>query len=412
MPDASALPLLSLTTALGAGLLIGLPYERRKRDDPAIAAGLRTHTLLALAGAVSLWIGVPAFIATLLLGGSFAALSYLRTSAHDTGITAEVAMLCSTLLGGLAMRAPGVAAALAVLVAILIYAKPRLHHFSREHLSDREIGDGLVLLAFALIVLPLLTDAPIGPHGAINLATVWKLVVLVMAIGALGHIALRLVGVRWGLLLSGFFAGYVSSTAATAGFGQRTRAQPALLTSAVGATMLSNLASLRLFVPVLLAVSPALLRAAAWPLAAAAAVLLLGAGLGLHRGGHVDVPPPTADTRMFRIGQALGLAALIAGVLFLSQLAAQWLGPGAALAAALLTALAELHAAVAGVATLFANGTIDVAQARWALVGLLAASTVAKSVVALASGGRAFGLRVALGLSATTLAAAAATGAG
>ena len=78
MPDASALPLLSLTTALGAGLLIGLPYERRKRDDPAIAAGLRTHTLLALAGAVSLWIGVPAFIATLLLGGSFAALSYLR----------------------------------------------------------------------------------------------------------------------------------------------------------------------------------------------------------------------------------------------------------------------------------------------------------------------------------------------
>ena len=412
MPDASALPLLSLTTALGAGLLIGLPYERRKRDDPAIAAGLRTHTLLALAGAVSLWIGVPAFIATLLLGGSFAALSYLRTSAHDTGITAEVAMLCSTLLGGLAMRAPGVAAALAVLVAILIYAKPRLHHFSREHLSDREIGDGLVLLAFALIVLPLLPDAPIGPHGAINLATVWKLVVLVMAIGALGHIALRLVGVRWGLLLSGFFAGYVSSTAATAGFGQRTRAQPALLTSAVGATMLSNLASLSLFVPVLLAVSPALLRAAAWPLAAAAAVLLLGAGLGLHRGGDVDVPPPTADTRMFRIGQALGLAALIAGVLFLSQLAAQWLGPGAALAAAMLTALAELHAAVAGVATLFANGTIDVAQARWALVGLLAASTVAKSVVAFASGGRAFGLRVALGLSATTLAAAAATGAG
>ena len=115
---------------------------------------------------------------------------------------------------------------------------------------------------------------------------------------------------------------------------------------------------------------------------------------------------------MFRIGHALGLAVLIAGVLLLSQLAAQWLGPGAALAAALLTALAELHAAVAGVATLFANGTLDVARARWALVGLLAASALAKSVVAFASGGRAFGLRVALGLAATTLAATAANGAG
>ncbi len=412
MPPAPALPILSLTTALGAGLLIGLLYERRKQDDPSIAAGLRTHTLLALAGAISLWIGMPAFIAALLTGGAFAALSYLRTSAHDTGITAEVAMLCSLLLGGLAMRTPGTAAALAVLVAILIYAKPRLHHFSRDHLSDREVADGLILLAFALIVLPLLPDEPVGPYGTINLALVWKLVVLVMAIGALGHIALRLVGSRWGLPLSGFFAGYVSSTAATAGFGQRAQAQPALLAPAVGATMLSNLASLSLFVPVLLAVSPALLRIAAAPLLGAALVLLAGAGLGLRRDRNGDVPPPTADTRMFRIGHALGLATLIAGVLLLSQLAAQWLGPGAALAAALLTALAELHAAVAGVATLFSNGTLDPTQARWALVGLLAASSLAKSVVAFASGGRAFGLRVAVGLSAMTLAAAAGAVAG
>ena len=54
----------------------------------------------------------------------------------------------------------------------LIYAKPKLHRFSRELVSDREIADGLVLLAGALIVLPLLPDEPIGPYGALNLATV------------------------------------------------------------------------------------------------------------------------------------------------------------------------------------------------------------------------------------------------
>src|SRR5690606_23374338 len=150
---------------------------------------------------------LPAFIAILLLAGTFAALSYLRTSQTDTGITAEIALLCSVLLGGLAMREPGAAGMLAVLIAILIQAKSRLHHFSREVISNREIADGLVLLAFALIVLPLLPDEPIGPYGALNLATVWKLVVLVMAVGALGHVALRLIGSRWGLLLSGFFSG-------------------------------------------------------------------------------------------------------------------------------------------------------------------------------------------------------------
>lgn len=406
MPGIDALPLISLTSALGAGLLIGLLYERRKHTDPAIAAGLRSHTLAALGGALALWLGMPAFVAMLLLTGLFAALSYRHTSTIDTGITSELALLCSCLIGGTAMRSPGLAGALAVLVAILIYAKPKLHRFSRELVSDREITDGLILLAGALIVLPLLPDEPIGPHGAINLATVWKLVVLVMAVGALGHVALRVIGTRWGLLVSGFFAGYVSSTAATAGFGQRAKEQPQLLSPAIGATMLANLASVSLFVPILLAIAPDMLRGAWQELLAAGAVLVAGATLGFHRGERTDAPPPASGARMFRIGQALGFAALIAGVLFVSHLAAHWLGPNAALATTFLTALAELQAAAATVATLFRDGTIDARHAQWAVVGLLAASSAAKSVVAFASGGAAFGLRVATGLAAMTAAAA------
>lgn len=407
MPGADDLPLLSLTTAIGAGLLIGLLYERRKQDDPGIAAGLRTHTLAALAGAITLWIGLPVFIVALLLVGTFAALGYLRTSQHDAGLTSELALLCSSLLGGLAMQSPAAAGALAVLVAILIHAKPTLHHFSREVVSDREVVDGLVLLAFALIVLPLLPDEPIGPYGALNLATVWKLVVLVMAIAALGHVALRLIGTRWGLLVAGFFAGYVSSTAATAGFGQRVKAEPSLMAPAIGATMLANLASLTLFVPILLALSPALLRAVAVELLAAAAVLVLGAVFGFRRGQQGDIPPPTSETRMFRIRQAIGFAALIAAVLFVSRVAAELLGPNAALAAAFLTALAELQAATASVATLFRDDSIDLAHAQWAVVGLLAASALAKSVVAFASGGARFGIRIGIGLIAMAAAAAA-----
>lgn len=402
--DPDALPLLSLTTALGAGLLIGLVYERRKSEDPAVAAGLRTHSLVALLGAISSWLGMPAFLVVLLLVGAFAALSYLRTAGHDAGITAEAALVCSCLLGGLAMREPGAAGALAVLVAILIQAKARLHRFSRELISNREVTDGLVLLAFALIVLPLLPNEPIGPYGALNLATVWKLVVLVMGAGALGHVALRVVGNRWGLLLSGFFAGYVSSTAATASFGQRATEEPDRKYTAVGAVMMANLASVSLFVPILLAIAPDLLPRVASVLLAAGVVLALGALLGVRRGEHNERPPRT-EARMFRIGQAIGLAALISVVLVVSHVAGYWLGPEAALATAFLTALAELQAASATIATLFRDGTIELRQAQWAIAGLILASSAAKSVVAFASGGRRFGLLVAIGLMAASAAA-------
>src|SRR5690606_1538196 len=161
-----------------------------------------------------------------------------------------------------------------------------------------------------------------------------------------------------------------------------------------------------LFVPILLAVAPALLPVVALPLLAAGAVLVAGALLGVRRNGGSEAPPPSAETRMFRIGQATGLAALIAGVLVVSHVAAHWLGPNAALATAFLTALAELQAATATVATLFRDGTIDSRQAQWAVVGLVAASSIAKSVVAFVSGGRAFGVRIAIGLLAATAAAA------
>ena len=109
---------------------------------------------------------------------------------------------------------------------------------------------------------------------------------------------------------------------------------------------------------------------------------------------------------MFRIGHALDFAAMITAVIVVSKLLGQWLGPGGALAATLLAATAELHSATAGVANLFRDGVLDAGYARWAVVGLMATSSLAKSGVAFASGGKAFGWRIALGLGGMTLAAA------
>jgi uncharacterized membrane protein (DUF4010 family) len=196
----------------------------------------------------------------------------------------------------------------------------------------------------------------------------------------------------------------VSSTAAVAGFGQRVKETPALLSPAVGAAMLANLASLSLFVPILLAVAPGLLPVIAWELAAAGAVLLFGGLLGLRRDTG-QLPPPTAQTRMFRFRHALLFAVVVTAVLFISAALNAWLGPRGAMLGATLAALAEVHAAVASVGKLYVTDAFDVEQARWAVAAMLLASSLAKSVLAFAAGGAAYGIRVAVGLGAMVVAA-------
>lgn len=400
MADAENL-LLSLLTALGLGLMVGAV---RERQEGAAMAGIRTHALVAVLAAVAIALHLGVLLVMLLALSGLVLIGYRQTSASDPGMTGEVNLLLTALLGALTHEHVRLAAGAGVVVAALLYAKAPLHRFTRELLSERELHDGLVLLAAALVILPLMPDHKVGPYGSLNPSLLWTLAVLVMAISTLGHVALRVVGNRWGLAVAGFFAGYVSSTAAVAGFGQRVRENAFLLRPAVGAAMLASLASLSLLVPVVLAVAPGLLPILAPELGAAGVVLAAGGLLGLRRGQADDTPVPTAGARMFRLSQALGFVAIISVVLVLSAAMNAWFGAQGALIAALTASLAELHAASATLAQLYLGGIVDVGQARWGMLGILAASSMAKSIVAIVSGGRAYGLRVAIGLLAMLLA--------
>lgn len=389
--------LLSLLTALGLGLMVGAV---RERQEGAAMAGIRTHALVAVLAAVAIALHLGVLLVMLLALSGLVLIGYRRTSASDPGLTGEVSVLLTALLGALTHEHVRLAAGAGVVAAVLLYAKAPLHRFTRELLSERELHDGLVLLAAALVILPLVPDHKIGPYGSLNPSVLWTLAVLVMAVSTLGHVALRVVGNRWGLAVAGFFAGYVSSTAAVAGFGQRVREAPGLMRPAVAAAMLANLASLSLLVLVVLAVAPSLLPILAPELGAAGVVLVAGGLLGL-RGGQADSSPtPTASARMFRLSQALGFVAIISVVLMLSAAMNVWFGAQGALIAALIASLAELHAATATLAQLFLGNIVDAGQARWGLFGILAASSLAKSIVAIVSGGWTYGLSVTIGLAA------------
>ena len=100
--------LTGLAVALGLGLLIGVERERRKGTGPTRHfAGLRTFTLVSLAGAVAQLLEQPllTFVAGALVA-TLAVVAYLRDRSQDPGATTEVALLLTYFLGVLAVAYP------------------------------------------------------------------------------------------------------------------------------------------------------------------------------------------------------------------------------------------------------------------------------------------------------------------
>lgn len=387
--------------ALGIGLLIGIDRERRKGEGPTRRpAGLRTFALAALGGAVAMAVGKELLLAAMVLGMvAFAGLSYWRAKDDgDPGLTTETALVLTTLLGGLAMREPEFAAALGVVAAALLTARSALHRFVRSVLTDEEIGDLLVFAAATLVVLPLLPDRPIGPYDSLNLRTIWTIVVLVMAVGALGYIAVRLVGPRYGLPIAGLASGFISSSATIGAMGARAAREPDLMKPAVAGAVLSSVATVAQLAILIAATSITTLQALWFPLIlAGAAAILYGGGFTLWALKQKTTSEQT-EGHAFSLATALTFAAILAVVLLAAAAAQDWFGEAGVLAAAAVAGFADTHSAAVSVASLVGDGRITPTQTVIPVLAAFTTNTVTKMVFAVTAGGRVFALYVIPGL--------------
>src|SRR5579884_3310151 len=392
---------ISFAAALGIGLLIGAERERRKGEGPQRGAlGVRTFALASLAGAISFTIGGAALLA-LAAGGLLilGALAYWRAPAEDPGVTTETALFVTVLLGGLAMTRPALAAGVAVATAILLSARTPLHRFTRAVLTEGEIKDALTLAAATLIVLPLLPDEQMGPYGALNPRSIWIIVILVMAIGALGHVAIRAMGAGVGLPLAGFASGFISSTATTAAMGAKARREPRFLRPAAAGAILSAVSAI-----IELAIVLAATNFAA-PLAWAGAAAILYALIFSVRALREDASGVEERGRAFSIWTALVFAAVLAGGSLLSNAMADWFGPSGAAAAAALAGFANTSAAAVSMAALSGSGTLSAQDTVFPILAALSANAITRAIVAMAAGSRGFAARVITGLILTIAAA-------
>jgi uncharacterized membrane protein (DUF4010 family) len=397
----------NLAAALGIGLLIGAERERRKGEGPARApAGIRTFMIASLLGGVS-WAlgGVPLLAITFLGMAALCAIGYARTGEQDPGLTTETTLLLTVMLGGFASKDPVLASAIAVTVAIALRARTGLHHFIRDVLNEQELTDALIFAAAALVVLPLVPDRYIGPFSAINLCVIWRIVTLIMSISAAGHIAVRLLGPRFGLPLAGLASGFVSSVATIASMGERARKDPQMSRPAVAGAVLSAIATVIQLAVVLVATNWHTFSALKVSLIAAGLTATAYGGLLAFRTLRQDTPESMQVGRAFSLKTSLIFGATIALVQLVSAALDAKFGRTGVLAAAAVAGFADSHAPAVSVASLVSSGKLSVQGSILPILAALTTNTITKVIVAISSGGQRFGLQIIPGLILVILAA-------
>lgn len=398
-------PLGAFLTSMALGLLIGLERER----SPAAKAGLRTFTLVALAGTLGAMLaeqtGAPWVLGAglIILGGMMVATYFKQPQEADPGTTTVAAIVVCYGLGAIVWYGHvQLAVALAVTTAVLLYFKAELRGVT-QHLTRQDLVSILQFAVLSLVILPVLPDRGYGPYAALNPHQIWWMVVLVSGLSLAGYAALRVAGERHGAMLTGLFGGVASSTATTLTFARHGR-RPELGSVAALVILTANwvvLVRLSLLVAVL---APALLPQAAQILGLAALAGLPLLYLRWRRLERGEIPA-LALGNPTEIRAALGFGALYAAVLFAAAWLSDWVGRQGVYGVALVSGLTDVDAITLSSLRLFGLGTLSGGEALTAILLALLANIAFKTGLTLAIGGGGLALRTLPGFAAVALGA-------
>lgn len=390
-----SLPEVRLLVALATGLLIGAEREQRRAQQPSGGfAGLRTFGLIGLLGGLFAYAENALLLAAgaLVVGAAAIAAHVTRRAEGEPGVATEMALLVAYGIGALALTSPVLAASAAVIVASLLASGERLHKLLRVTLTRQELRDALVLLLFALVLLPIAPDRQVAPYGAINPQSLVRLVVVLMSISGAGYVAQRLLGVRLGLPILGFASGFVSSSATIAAMGMRARSE-GHWHSAVAGALASNVATALLYVVIIATVDTRLLSLVALPLGCAGVGALASTLVFTRLAGNGE-PQLASQGRAFRLWAALGFVGMVSLVSIGSAALGQQLGSASIVVVSGVAALVDAHSTAGSVASLFRGASISPYTAQLAIMTALTSNSLTKLVMASSSRHREFTLSV------------------
>jgi len=351
-----------------------------------------------LLGAVAALTQLPGLVVTgALLVGTLVVAAYWRGRSKDFGITTEIALLLTYLIGVICSTSKPLAGALAVGLTGVLAGRERLHLWAVQWLRPGEVRDGIVLAALVLIALPLVPQQPLWddvlkPHAIV------QLLALLLGVQSLAHLSQRLLRARQAVAMSALASGFVSSTATIATLGLSVRERPQDVRLLAGGGLLSCVSTQLQILLVASAIQPAWLENLWLPCLAAGALALLWGGWMVRDAALNPTTQPMQpdEDRMFSLWGAAGVAALLSVIQVGVHALELWLGDSGLLLGATLAALADLHASLAAV---FASGPPALGGvAVWAMMLAVSVHAASKSLTAGLTGGWRYLLALAPGL--------------
>jgi uncharacterized membrane protein (DUF4010 family) len=389
-------------TSLALGLLIGLERER----SPAAKAGLRTFSLVALAGTLGALLsqktGAPWVLGAglLIMGGMMVASYFKDGESEDPGTTTIAAVVVCYALGALVwFGMEQLAVTLAILTTALLYFKPELRDATRS-LTRLDLVSILQFAVLSFVILPILPDQDYGPYNALNPYQIWWMVVLISGLSLAGYAALRIAGQRHGTLLTGLFGGIASSTATTLAFSRHSRDSAHMTGMAALIILLANWVVLVRLAVLVAVLQPALLRPMLTLLGGGALTGLAMLYLFWRRLADKPSTPVLEMKNPTELRAALGFGLLYAGVLFAAAWLSDWVGSHGVYAVALVSGLTDVDAITLSSLRLFGLGNLQPQQVATTVLLALLANIVFKSGLAAAIGGGSLARQVVPGMAA------------
>lgn len=352
--------LISVIVSTGIGLIIGLEREFRKTGQNDHFAGIRTFPLVSLLGCIitfaartfTHWIMVAGLVGFMI----FIAITYvIRSSDGHSGITTEVSLIITFLLGAMtSQQLIKEALAATVITTTLLALKGPFHSFIVK-ITEEELFAFVKFIILCLLLFPFMPDIDYGPNGILNPREIGLVAVVVSSLSFLAYLLVKFKGTNKGIPLTALFGGLFSSTAVTWIFASRSQKSDPLQATLYSAGII--LASAIMFLRVALLVL--LFNRPLFTLLAAPCVIMALAGLTygivlIQRGKKAQVTTPVKLGNPMNILNALGFALLYVLTALLVFYGEKYFGSQGLLLSGLISGIADVDAITINISKLTA----------------------------------------------------------
>ena len=365
---------IGLLMASGVGSIIGLEREFNTHGEAAHLGGLRTFTLIALAGFIVGELAQHTHIylllaATLGFMGLIGIAYFIQTQNQKLGLTSELGMLLTFFLGVLiAYGHIQEALAAVVVITTILSLKEQLHNIVKK-LTNEELFAFIKFIILALLILPMLPNQTFGPDNSINVRDLGLIVMVVLTFSFGGYLLLKFGSPNKGILLSALIGGLFSSTMIAWVFASRSRERPEYgPVYGAGIVLASSVMLVRVFILTAIFAFP-VAKLLILPLSMMLLASVVPAIISWRRDEQVQTGALDAGNPL-DIKNALFFAGLYIATTLLMYYTREWLSASMVYVSAAITGIADIDA-------------ITLSTAKWAATHQ-AQSTVAQRLILVA----------------------------